>query len=153
MMAPAAAATEETPLVVNDLGTTDFAQANHKMLTSLLGAIQAALLVLFLFGSTYSAKDYSPSEYVVFRDVMVMLLLGFGFLMTFLKKYGLGAVGGTLMLTAIAVQLNVFVELLCRVMYGADEDTDFPLPLKVPTLIDGEFAAGAFFFCDNNDDV
>jgi len=141
-MAPPA--TEETPLVVNDPGITDFAKANHKRLTSLLGAIQAALLVLFVFGTTYSAKDYSPSEYIVFRDIMVMLLLGFGFLMTFLQKYGLGAVGLTLMLTAIAIQLNVFVELLCRVMYGTDEDTEFPLPLKVPTLIDGEFAAGAF---------
>ena len=133
-------ATEETPLMIN-APVGDFAKANHKMLTTLLGWIQAALLVLFIFGTTYTSKDYSPSEYIVFRDVMVMLLLGFGFLMTFLAKYGLGAVGLTMMLTAIAVQLNVFVELFCRFIYGIEEDTAFPLPLKVPTFIDGEFAA------------
>lgn len=62
--------------------------------------------------------------------------------MTFLAKYGLGAVGLTMLLTAIAVQLNIFVELFCRFLYGSEEeDTSFPLPLKVATFIDGEFAA------------
>ena len=70
-----------------------------------------------------------------------MLLLGFGFLMTFLSKYGLSAVGFALLLSAIAIQLNIFMELFCRFIYGEEEDTAFPLPLKVPTFIDGEFAA------------
>jgi ammonium transporter Rh len=94
-------------------------------------------------GATYSPKDYSAAEYIIFRDIMVMLLLGFGFLMTFLRKYGLGAVGLTMMLTAIAVQLNIFVELFCRFIYGdgGSEDTVFPLPLAISDFIDGEFAA------------
>ena len=139
--------TETTPLVIetgsaSDL-SSDFALANSKMLTRLLGTIQAALILLFLFGTTYDSRDYSPSEYVIFRDIMVMLLLGFGFLMTFLAKYGLGAVGLTMMLSAVAVQLNVFVELFCRFLYGdgGSDETMFPLPLKVPTFIDGEFSA------------
>ena len=61
-----------------------------KKLTALLGSIQAVLLVLFLFGTTYDSRDYSDAEYIIFRDIMVMLLLGFGFLMTFLANYGLG---------------------------------------------------------------
>lgn len=112
-------------------------------LTKLVGMIQTFLIVAFLFGTTYSSKDYSHEEYVIFRDIMVMLLLGFGFLMTFLGKYGLGAVGLTMMITVLAIQLNVFVELLARFLYGmaGEEDTTLPLPLTVPSLIDGEFAA------------
>ena len=145
--------TETSPLVI-DSGDSDvtsgsggYALSNSKTLTALLGATQAALLVLFVVGTTYDSRDYSPSEYVIFRDIMVMLLLGFGFLMTFLAKYGLGAVGLTMMLTAIAVPLNVFVELFCRYLYGLcggspdSDETSFPLPLKVPTFIDGEFSA------------
>lgn len=137
---------EKTPLVIEEGsvgsgGTFDFAKGNHKLMTRLLGYTQAVLLLLFVFGTTYNSADYSSSEYMVFRDIMVMLLLGFGFLMTFLAKYGLGAVGFTMLLTAIAVQLNVFMELFCRFIYGIKEDTAFPLPLKVPTFIDGEFAA------------
>ena len=52
----------------------DFAKADHKLLTTLLGSIQAVILVLFIFGTTYSPKDYSPSEYIVFRDIMGMSL-------------------------------------------------------------------------------
>ena len=138
------APTETTPLYMNEASPTmDFAKSSQEMLTTLLLSIQGFLLVFFLFFTTYSPEDYSPSEYVIFRDIMVMLLLGFGFIMTFLKQYGLGAVGFTMMLTAIAVQLNVAVELLMRFLYGGDEeDTILPLPLKVPTFIDGEFAGG-----------
>lgn len=140
------APTEKTPLVIEDgsaeAHAADPALKNSKKLTTLLGSIQAALVFLFLFGTTYDSRDYVDSEYMVFRDIMVMLLLGFGFLMTFLAKYGLGAVGLTMMLTAIAVQLNIFTELFCRFLYGDKSDeTSFPLLLKVPTFIDGEFAA------------
>lgn len=138
--------TETTPLVIDggsEHKMTDPAAKSSKLLTTLLGSIQLALVLLFLFGTTYDSKDFSSSEYMIFRDIMVMLLLGFGFLMTFLAKYGLGAVGLTMMLTAIAVQLNIFVELFCRFLYGqgGSEDTVFPLPLKVPSFIDGEFSA------------
>lgn len=138
---------ETTPLVIESgspaSSTLDYAKSDSKKLTVLLGTTQAVLLLLFLFGTTYDSRDYSSAEYMIFRDIMVMLLLGFGFLMAFLAKYGLGAVGLTMMLTAIAVQLNIFTELACRFLYGAggSEDTVFPLPLKLPTFIDGEFSA------------
>lgn len=135
--------TESTPLVFGSSPVVNYASSDAKTITALLGSIQVLLLFLFMMGTTYSPKDYSSAEYIVFRDIMVMLLLGFGFLMTFLRKYGLGAVGFTLMITAIAVQLNIFMELLCRFIYGSggSEDTVFPLPLTVPAFIDGEFSA------------
>jgi ammonium transporter Rh len=106
----------------------------------LVGILQLSLLVLFLACTTYDeTRNYSAAEYVIFRDIMVMLLLGFGFLMTFLRKYGLGAVGFTMMLTAISMQLNLFMEPLARHLYGSD--VEYPLELNVASLIDGEFSA------------
>lgn len=108
-----------------------------------LGCIQALLLALFFGCTTYQediGSGYSLAEYAIFRDIMVMLLLGFGYLMTFLRKDGLGAVGFTMLLTALAIQLDVLVELLCR--YIDDKDNvEFLVPIRLATLVDGEFAA------------
>ncbi|KAG7362805.1 ammonium transporter family-domain containing protein [Nitzschia inconspicua] len=139
--------TENSPLVgvKNTLSNhhDGLAKLNSGLLTTLLGSVQAGILVFFVFGTTYSNDDYSPSEYMIFRDIMVMLLLGFGYLMTFLKLYGLGAVGFTMMISILAIQLNIVVELIMRFVFGkaGDADTILPLPLKLPMFIDGEFAA------------
>lgn len=115
---------------------------SSRKVVGLLGVLQAALIVFFITFTTYDVEElYSPAEYVIFRDIMVMLLLGFGFLMTFLKKYGLGAVGFTMMLTAFAVQINIAVELFVRLLYGAEEGVSFPMPITMETIIDGEFSA------------
>ena len=45
----------------------------------------------------------------VFQDVHVMIFIGFGFLMTFLKKYGLSAVSLNMMLSALAIQWSILV--------------------------------------------
>jgi len=65
---------------------------NHQ-LHWVLGGLQLVLIALFFGCTTYQddiAAGYSLGEYAIFRDIMVMLLLGFGYLMTFLRKYGLG---------------------------------------------------------------
>ena len=52
-------------------------------------SLQAILFIFFVFGTTYSseaADKYKVKEYIAFRDIMAMLLLGFGYLMTFLKN-------------------------------------------------------------------
>jgi len=45
----------------------------------------------------------------MFQDVHVMIFIGFGFLMTFLKKYGLSAVSLNLMCSAIAIEVFTLV--------------------------------------------
>lgn len=64
-------------------------------------------------------------------------------LMTFLKTYGLGAVGFAMMLSILSMEINIMVELLVRFLsgHGGEEDTSLPLPISMSTLIDAEFAA------------
>ena len=44
------------------------------------------------------------------------------------------------MLTALSLQLNILVELLCRYIHDPSE-VEFPHPIHLTTLVDGEFAA------------
>ncbi|CDQ99269.1 unnamed protein product, partial [Oncorhynchus mykiss] len=46
----------------------------------------------------------------VFQDVHVMIFIGFGFLMTFLKRYGFSSVGLNLLLAAFALQWGLLVQ-------------------------------------------
>ena len=45
----------------------------------------------------------------VFQDVHVMIFIGFGFLMTFLKKYGLSAVSLNMICAALAIEVFTLV--------------------------------------------
>lgn len=118
------------------------AMKSTKLVTTLFVAIQIILLPFFVLGTTYNPDAFSTSEYIAFRDIMAMLLLGFGYLMTFLKNYGLGAVGLTMMLSVLSMETNILVEYLCRMLKGEEgPDSSFPLPISMATLIDAEFSA------------
>jgi len=45
-----------------------------------------------------------------FQDIQVMIFIGFGFLMTFLRKYGYSATGFTLFMAALVVQWAVLMK-------------------------------------------
>ena len=97
--------------------------------------LQAALLVLFFVGSTLTIRDddYPQAKYIILRDLMATLLLGFSFLITFLCKNGLGVVGLTMLLTALAVQLNIFTEpLMSFIIHAPPSEVGFPLPINIP---------------------
>lgn len=46
----------------------------------------------------------------VFQDVHVMIFIGFGFLMTFLKRYGFSSVGINLLLAAFGLQWGLLMQ-------------------------------------------
>lgn len=138
--------TEHTPLVnvgTHDALAPDFASLQRGPFTTVVAVIVVLLSIFFATSADYDDSKYQPSRYVAFRDIMVMLLLGFGYLMTFLGRYGLGSVGFTMLLTAVAIPLNVAVEHYVRVLSGrADEDESASsLRIGLDTIIDGEFFA------------
>eukprot|EP01043_Picozoa_sp_COSAG02_P028257 COSAG02_NODE_1705_length_11236_cov_6.168178_6_plen_224_part_00 len=71
---------------------------------------------------------------------MALRQVGFGYLMTFLQHYGLGAVGFTMLITTLTVQWSIIVEGVFLVLSDADSHS-FPMSISFLELIDGNFAA------------
>lgn len=78
-------------------------------------------MFLILYGCLLQYSDEAKADadptleqtglhtYTYFSDVHVMIFIGFGFLMTFLKKYGFGAVAFNLFLSALAFQWALLI--------------------------------------------
>ncbi|XP_071518715.1 ammonium transporter Rh type B-B-like [Panulirus ornatus] len=82
--------------------------------------------------STPSLSAY----YTMFQDVQVMLLVGFGFLMTFLRRYGHSALGLNFLLTALALQLGLLVDGLFKAKGGF-------ITLNILSLLEADFTCAA----------
>uniref|UniRef100_A0A915DJ89 Ammonium transporter AmtB-like domain-containing protein n=1 Tax=Ditylenchus dipsaci TaxID=166011 RepID=A0A915DJ89_9BILA len=50
---------------------------------------------------------YINTDYPLFQDIHVMVIVGFGFLMSFLKRYGFSAISVNLLLSAFVIQLTI----------------------------------------------
>ncbi|KAJ1149046.1 hypothetical protein NDU88_001866 [Pleurodeles waltl] len=60
--------------------------------------------------STQSEEDEFIKLYPLFQDVHVMIFIGFGFLMTFLKRYGFSSVGINLLIAALGLQWGTLMQ-------------------------------------------
>lgn len=60
----------------------------------------------------------------MFIGVLIMMLVGFGYLMTFMKWYGLGAVGFVLLVTAMCIQWDLFTQSLFKQLVERHSDPD-----------------------------
>lgn len=49
-------------------------------------------------------------RYQYFTGVEIMMFIGFGYLMTFLKRYGMGALGLTMLITILGLQWGIWIE-------------------------------------------
>ena len=82
----------------------------------LVHVVQAIFIIFFgVFASEGSVLDSSDVKdfnvgYQMFTGVLLMLVIGFGYLMTFLSHYSLGSVGFCLLVTAITFQWALFTE-------------------------------------------
>jgi ammonium transporter Rh len=76
-----------------------------------------------------------------FLDIMAMLLLGFGYLMTFLKNYSLGTDGFTMMLSILCMEANLLIKLLLCLLKGKEgNNTAWPMPISMATPINADFS-------------
>ena len=67
----------------------------------------------------------------VFQDVHVMIFVGFGFLMTFLKKYSFGAVGYNFFIAALVLQWATLINgWITNAIEGADKPGQILVDLK-----------------------
>ena len=112
---------------------------------------QVLLIILFGVLVKYDPKQAGGAKegeshgeagilrYPVFQDVHVMIFVGFGFLMTFLKKYGYGAVGYNFFVSALAIQWYIIIA-GCIEHRGM---TGFSIYLDISKLITADFSAAA----------
>jgi ammonium transporter Rh len=107
----------------------------------------ALLTLLATVGATFASEAsggdslssvIEVQKYARAIHIMAMLLIGFGFLMVFVKKYGRSAITATYLLVSVAVPLYFLKDSL-GIMGGADSDID--------RLILAEFSAASLLIC------
>jgi ammonium transporter Rh len=74
----------------------------------ILLSLQVLFIVLFALFVEYDNTS-QQHRYPQFIDLHALLLVGFGFLMTFLKRYGYGSIGFTVLLVALVLQWALII--------------------------------------------
>uniref|UniRef100_G3P649 Ammonium transporter Rh type A n=1 Tax=Gasterosteus aculeatus aculeatus TaxID=481459 RepID=G3P649_GASAC len=106
-------------------------------------ALEIVIIILFAVFVTYDDgkshghdphsnathhEEPRPMElYPMFQDVHVMIFIGFGFLMTFLKRYGFSSVGFNLLLAAFGLQWGLLTQGLWHLEDGKIKVTIFKI--------------------------
>lgn len=125
--------------------------------TAFLFAFQAVFLVLFgifvKYGhdadASYPKNSKNPDKggndpdknslgefYPMFQDVHVMIFVGFGYLMTFLKRYGYGSISFNFMIAAFGIQWATLV-------IGFFHLHDGYIEVDVESMLGADFAVAA----------
>ncbi|XP_034001758.1 ammonium transporter Rh type B isoform X1 [Trematomus bernacchii] len=76
-------------------------------------------------------------RYPSFQDVHVMIFIGFGFLMTFLQRYGFSSVGFNFLIASFALQWATLMQGFFHGMHGGK------IHIGVESMINADFCTGA----------
>ncbi|XP_066577590.1 ammonium transporter Rh type B [Amia ocellicauda] len=76
-------------------------------------------------------------RYPSFQDVHVMIFVGFGFLMTFLKRYGFGSVGFNFLIASFSLQWATLMQGFLHGMKGGK------IHIGVESMINADFCTGS----------
>eukprot|EP01083_Nonionella_stella_P033600 91947_1 len=112
------------------------------------GAFELMMILFYGFFTTYGnstgnddAEFASVSQYYTFfQDVHVIIFVGFGFLMVFLRKHGYSSIGFNFLAAVFTIQWSILV---VGFFHSAFDGHFEDIKLDVTTLIAGDFAAGA----------
>ncbi|XP_069115396.1 ammonium transporter Rh type A-like isoform X2 [Argopecten irradians] len=108
--------------------------------------IQAVFIIIYVIFVDYEDaadptkpdSDYpTPRYYPMFQDVHVMVFVGFGFLYTFLQRYGYSGFGYNILLGAVAVQWTLIV----RALFFHDMASGSRVKMSLIEMINGDFNA------------
>lgn len=117
--------------------------------------LEAVMIILYSQFTTYgpssgpkyystnnnSTKEDLKQVYGLFQDVNVMIFVGFGFLMTFLKKFSWSAVGKNFLLAAWTIQLGLLSIGFWKAVIM--QEWHKKIDLTIFKLVDADFAAGS----------
>ena len=111
---------------------------SFRFATMLLFGFQ--ILMILLLGTcgrdSYhkNGADFT-NYYNSFSGVSIMMFIGFGYLMTFLKRYGMGAVGLTMLITVVALQWGVWIEVSLRLEFDITFEKLNPVLVLLPKIL------------------
>ncbi|KAK6326302.1 hypothetical protein J4Q44_G00019470 [Coregonus suidteri] len=87
-------------------------------------------------GSSNYENDFYY-RYPSFQDVHVMIFIGFGFLMTFLQRYGFSSVGFNFLIAAFALQWATLMQGFVHGMHGGK------IHIGIENMINADFCTGS----------
>ena len=87
-------------------------------------------------------RNHIPDNYAVYQDIHVMMFVGFGFIMTFLHRYGFGGVGFNMLLGAYCIQWATLTHGFIRDLgWYTDKSThNYIIYVDINTLINADYA-------------
>lgn len=93
-------------------------------------------------------EHYIYQMYGLFQDIHVMMFIGFGFLMTFLKKYWFSSLGMNFWLAALSLQWSILIDgFFERLLTNDLEHWGTPIQIDVKSLVNADFAAASILIC------
>ena len=110
---------------------------------------QSILLIVYTVSTDYIPgtinqipldEDYGIEPYYfyeMFQDVHSMMFIGFGFLMTFLRRYGFSALGFNFLICAYGIQWGIWLFHTIPTWFG---ESEYGFRLSSYKLIDGDIA-------------
>jgi ammonium transporter Rh len=140
---------DKTLAVVSDVPTT-FAK--------LFGGAQAIIIVLYFVFTDYDhnsdpstmvdkaeGAEEVASLYGLWQDIHVMIFIGFGFLMTFLRSYGFSSLTLNFLTGVYAIQWGILVTGFFGLAFANKGEGlgHAKVPLNLHQLVEGDFAAAA----------
>merc|ERR1712165_485055 len=125
--------------------------ATSKIFVICVGIMQLLFLIFFSVGTEYdsvisevvgnsTSPDRIKTTYGMFQDVHVMIFIGFGFLMTFLRKYGYSSVGLNFLVASFAIQWHMIWGGFCHMIF---EDHFHKIGLSLTSILLADFASAA----------
>lgn len=127
----------------------------HRAFETVFIISQIIVIILFAFCTEYGEGVHPAASstevldkrnnvqvyYPLFQDVHVMIFVGFGFLMVFLKTHSWTSVGFNFLIAAYCLEIAI---LITGFWHMALVEGEFhPITLDIPSLIIGDFGAGA----------
>lgn len=100
---------------------------------------EAMILILHAIFSDYDFNQLA--KYPMYQDIHVMIFIGFGFLMTFLRKYGYSSLSYTFLTSALVLQWYPLLHTFWKNVLSANFDQG--VLIGVDVLILSDFCAGA----------
>jgi len=127
---------------VMTVGNKFLVLATSTQVVSIIGFLILTTGTTLHFKGTGLSDLQNIQLYNNYIGVTLMMLVGFGYLMTFLKHYGLGAVGLTFFITCLGMQVAILGHHIFKHLIG--EGHWSKLPIDGMVLVEGDFAVAAF---------